>query len=161
MVGELAAQLQAAGAAGDGSRHIYVRLRDIDAVSLTTRTQRTLSLRSPTGAAGAGGPESNGRRALPGARSALTALLDEDSSRCLHVLLSITTVCYLGCHAVLFVTPARLLTLWASWLVCASAASSRRHIDVIEQASTEKMSNTHSQRCSCARVQSSACFAGA
>ena len=88
VVGVLAAQLQAASGSGaaDSSRHIYVRLRDIDAVSLTTRAQRTLSLRSPTADSGGGlhGGSSfvGGRKGVVGPRSALTALLDEDSSRC-------------------------------------------------------------------------------
>ncbi len=61
-----------------GNRHIYVRLRDIDAASLATRMQRTLSLRSPDAAAA--GRERPVSQAGP--RSALTALLNDDSSRC-------------------------------------------------------------------------------
>ncbi len=63
-----------------GNRHIYVRLRDIDAASLATRMQRTLSLRSPEAAA-ASRERPGGQHGQAAPRSALTALLTDDSSR--------------------------------------------------------------------------------
>ena len=63
-----------------GNRHIYVRLRDIDAASLATRMQRTLTLRSPQAAAGGREGQSGGQHGPAGPRSALTALLNDHGS---------------------------------------------------------------------------------
>ena len=71
-----------------GNRHIFVRLRDIDAASLATRMQRTLSLRSPEALPAEHGlPGGSFKQAGP--RSALTALLNDDSSRYGHLVTSV------------------------------------------------------------------------
>lgn len=82
VVGELMGQLADADAAGYPYRHIFVRLRDIDAVSLTTM-QRTVSFDTSVDVGAAPAPADGGPRSLEAGptqsrspRSALTALID-------------------------------------------------------------------------------------
>lgn len=86
VVGELMGQLADTDAAGYPFRHIFVRLRDIDAVSLTTM-QRTVSFDTSVDAGAA--PAGSGLRSLEAGstqsrspRSALTALIDSQPNRC-------------------------------------------------------------------------------
>lgn len=86
VVGELMGQLADADSSAYPYRHIFVRLRDIEAVSLSTM-QRTVSFDASVEAGAvpaAGAPRSleAGPQQIRSPRSALTALIDSQSNRC-------------------------------------------------------------------------------
>ena len=86
VVGELMGQLADADSSAYPYRHIFVRLRDIEAVSLTTM-QRTVSFDASVEAgavpaAGALRSLEAGPQQIRSPRSALTALIDSQANRC-------------------------------------------------------------------------------